>query len=128
MPVEFYRTIILQSLKLKEIDYARHIMEKYTDKIHIDKRENMRLYATAIINFYEKQFDEAMENCQKVKLNHFLLKFEIRDLMLMTAYEKGLDGNMRTMLDAYRHLLKMILYFQKGKGKVQIFPDCNFKA
>lgn len=106
MPVEFYRTIILQSLKLKEIDYARHIMEKYTDKIHIDKRENMRLYATAIINFYEKQFDEAMENCQKVKLNHFLLKFEIRDLMLMTAYEKGLDGNMRTMLDAYRHLLK----------------------
>ena len=41
-----------------------------------------------------------------MKLNHFLLKFEIRDLMLMTAYEKGLDGNMRTMLDAYRHLLK----------------------
>ncbi len=106
MPVEFFRTVILQSLKLKEFGYASYIIENFKNELQSDKRNNMELYAKALLCFHSKQYDEAMENCQKVKLNHFLLKFEIKDLMLMTAYEKGLDGNMRTLLDAYRHLLK----------------------
>ncbi|MBX7041847.1 MAG: hypothetical protein K1X85_03000 [Ignavibacteria bacterium] len=106
IPVELYRTIILQSLKLKEFGYARYIIENFRNEIPADKRDNMDLYARALLCFHSNQYDEAMENCQKVKLNHFLLKFEIKDLMLMTAYEKGLDGTMRSLLDTYRHLLR----------------------
>jgi hypothetical protein len=128
MPVEFYRTIVLQSLKLKDYDYAEFIINNYRRELHPDRRENMNLYSRAMLNFHKKYYEEALENCQKVKLDHFVLKFELKDLLLMISYETGHDANVRSMIDSYRHLLKNDnLLSKKEKMKYKNFLNAVAK-
>ena len=63
----------------------------------------MHLYATALYDFHTGNFRQALSNCQKVKLNHFVLKFELKNLMLMIFFELGLESDARSVIDSYRH-------------------------
>lgn len=103
IPVELYRTIILQCLKLKEFDYALRVINNHRNELPADRRENMHLYATALYDFHTGNFRQALSNCQKVKLNHFVLKFELKNLMLMIFFELGLESDARSVIDSYRH-------------------------
>ncbi|MBK6877446.1 MAG: hypothetical protein IPG99_13610 [Ignavibacteria bacterium] len=38
-----------------------------------------------------------------MKLNHFVLKFELKNLMLMIFYELDLETDARSVIDSYRH-------------------------
>lgn len=117
MPVEFFRSIILQALKMKDYDYAEHIIETRKKELHPARRENMELYAKAHMNFHRGYFDDALENCLKTKLDHFVLKFELKDLMLMISYETKAEAGIRSQLDAYRHLLRNDCILSKPEKK-----------
>ena len=105
MPVEFYRTIILQSLKLKKFDFALNIIKKSKKELHPDRRENMHLYACALYDFYSGNFEEALKHCQMVKLNHFALKSDLKNLMLMICYELGHEAGANSIIDSFRHFV-----------------------
>ncbi len=105
MPVEFYRTIILQSLKLKKFDYALNIINGYKKDLHPERRENMHLYACALYNFYSGNFEEALSHCQRVKLNHFALKIDLKSLMLMICYELDQEISANSIIDSFRHFI-----------------------
>jgi len=119
IPVELYRTIILQCLKLKEFDYALRIINDYKKELPPDRRENMHLYSTALYDFHTGKFKEALNSCQKVKLNHFVLKFELKNLMLMIFYELGLETDARSVIDSYRHFFSNNEIISKSEMRKQ---------
>jgi hypothetical protein len=119
IPVELYRTIILQCLKLKEFDYASKIIKEYKNELPPDRRDNMHLYSTALYDFYTGKFMKALGNCQKVKLNHFVLKFELKNLMLMIYYELGLETEARSVIDSYRHFFSNNEIISKSEKRKQ---------
>ena len=62
---------------------------------------------------------EALSNCQKVKLNHFVLKFELKNLMLMIFYELGLETDARSVIDSYRHFFSNNEIISKSEMRKQ---------
>ncbi|MEO8210131.1 MAG: hypothetical protein ABI840_06190 [bacterium] len=105
IPVELYRTILLLSLKLKKYKWSFEFIKKYRKKIHPDRRDNMYHFSCAEYYFSRGRYTEAMKSFHMVKLDHFMLKVDLKDHMLMTYYELGLYENALLLIDTYRHFL-----------------------
>lgn len=105
IPVELYRTILLLSLKLSKYKWTFEFIKKYKSKLPPDKRVNMYHYSCAEYYFSRGRYAEAMKSFNNVKLDHFMLKLDVKNLMLMTYYELSLFENALSCLDAYKHFL-----------------------
>lgn len=105
IPVELYRTTLLLSLKLNKYKWAFEFIKRYRSKLPPDKRVNMYHYSCAEYYFSRGRYADAMKSFNKVKLDHFMLKLDVKNLMLMTYYELSLFENALSCLDAYKHFL-----------------------
>ena len=106
LQVDIYRTILLLSLKLKKYKWAFEFIKKYNTQLPPDKRDNMEHYSFAEYYFSRGQYEKAMKSFSRVNLNHFMLKLDIRNTMLMTYYELGLFENALTLIDSFIHFLR----------------------
>lgn len=144
LPVELYRTIILLSLKLKKYSWVYNFIKKFRSELPPDRRNNMYHYSCSEYYFCRGKYSEAMKSFHRVKLDHFMLKVDMKNLMLRTFYELDLFDNAISLIDTYKHFLtndktlsatekrlnknfmnvihKMILYRISGKktGKFRI--------
>jgi hypothetical protein len=105
LPVELFRTILLLGLKLKKYKWTFEFIKKYKLKLQPERRENMYHYSCAEYYFYRGRYEEAMKSFHKVQLNHFMLKLDLKSLMLMTYYELCLFENALSLIDSYKHFL-----------------------
>lgn len=105
MPDELFRTIVIQSLKLREFGKALEIINGYISELHPDRRENMHSFANALYSFHKGDFVSALKYCMEVKLNQFVLKVDVKNLMLMTYYELNFESGALSLIDTYKHFL-----------------------
>lgn len=105
MPVELYRTIILLSLKLKKFTWVYNFIKKFRTELPPDRRNNMFHFSCSEYYFSRGKYAEAMKSFHKVKLDHFMLKVDMKNLMLRTFYELDLFDNALSLIDTYRHFL-----------------------
>ncbi|MEO8209729.1 MAG: hypothetical protein ABI840_04145 [bacterium] len=105
LPVELFRIILKHGLEMKKYKWTLEFIKKYYGKLHPDRKMNMYYYSLAEYYFHTKRFELSMKNFQKVQLNHFMLKVDIKNLMLMTYYELGLYENALPLIDTYKHFL-----------------------
>lgn len=105
IPVELYRTILLLSLKMRKYKWAYEFIRKFKTKLPPDRRVNMYHYSCAEYYFSRGRYTDAMKSFKKVKFDHFMLKVDLKNLMLMTYYELSLFENAFMCIDAYKHFL-----------------------
>ena len=105
MPVELYRSILQYGLKVKKYKWIYEFINEYKSKLHPDRRKNMYNYSCAKYFFHRGRFCEAMKSFHKVELNHFMLKLDLKNLMLMTFYELNMYENAFSLIDTYNHFL-----------------------
>ncbi len=105
LPVELFRIILKHGLEMKKYKWTLEFIKKHYSKLHPDRKMNMYHYSLAEYYFHTKRFELSMKNFQKVQLNHFMLKIDIKNLMLMTYYELGLYEPALSLIDTYKHFL-----------------------
>ena len=105
LPVELFRLAVKQGLIMNNFKWTLNFIEENHKNLHPDRRENMYYFSMAEYNFQIKNFDEAIKNFNKVDLNHFMLKVDLKCLMMMTYYELGLFENALSVIDAFKHFL-----------------------
>ena len=120
MPVELYRTILQFGLKMKKYKWIYEFINEYKSTLHPDRRKNMYNYSCAKYFFHRGRYGEAMKSFHKVELNHFMLKLDLKNLMLMTFYELNMYENAISLIDTYNHFLsndKTLSTLEKRKHK-----------
>lgn len=100
-----FRNIMLLALKLKEYDWLEDFGKGYIEKLKPNFRENLDHLLKANLNFARKNFDEALYNLSDIKYDHFMYKFDVKNLMLKIYYELGLYSQAYSMIDAFKHFL-----------------------
>ncbi|HMS33756.1 MAG TPA: hypothetical protein PKC91_06690 [Ignavibacteria bacterium] len=105
IPIELYRQVLKLSLELKKFKWCLEFIKKYNPYLNPDVRVNMYNYSLAEYYFHKKRFDQAMRYFHKIELSHFLLRVDIRNLMLMTYYELDMFENAISLIDSYKHFL-----------------------
>ncbi len=120
LPVELYRTVLKLGLELKKFKWTLEFIKRYKDELRENVRENMFNFSLAEYYFHKKRFDMAMRYFHKLELNHFMLRVDLRNLMLMTYYELDLYENAISLIDSYKHFLSntdMLSDLEKSKCK-----------
>lgn len=120
MPIAMYRPVLQLSLELKKYTWAFNFIKKYKSELPPDRQENMYNFSCAEYYFSRGKYAEAMKSFHKVKYDHFMLKIDMKNLMLKTFYELELFDNALSLIDTYRHFLandKTLSVSEKSSNK-----------
>lgn len=101
-----YSNIIKMAGMLKDHKLIKFVKKNFFQLLQEEYKENMNYYTEAYYNFSTGKFENALDNCLKIKLEHFILKFDIKDLQAMLYYETDDYENFIYLLDTYKHFLK----------------------
>ncbi len=122
LPIELYRPVLKLGLELKKYKWTLDFIKRYIPLLNSDIRSNMYNYSLAEYFFHKKRFDDALRYFHKIELNHFLLRVDLRNLMLKTFYELNLFENAISLIDSYKHFIsKTEVLSEAEKNKCRYF-------
>lgn len=84
-----YEKMIVNGLTVEEIDYIEAFIEKYNKSLPETAWNATHHYTSAYLEFYKKNYDEAIELLAKIDGGFLLTEFASKDLLLMIYYELG---------------------------------------
>lgn len=87
--IVLFRNIVLNASATGEYKWLEQFIEKYSDDLHDNHRENMKAYSMAYLHFAKAEFERALEYILKIKYNLFLFKLDLKILQLKIYYELG---------------------------------------
>ena len=106
LPLIRYRLILRNALITGEYEWAKEFTKNFLDKLHPEFRENMNYFSRALLSFFEKQFEESLENISKFKSLIYTMKFDVWILKLQTEFELGYWEEALYSLDSFKHSIK----------------------
>lgn len=106
MQPHFYRNVILTANLLKEFEWADNFIDKYSNELKPEFRDNMKYYSQAIIRCSTGEFEKSLEYASKVKYDLVNFKVDLKILMLKIFYELKLTEQAYSLTDTFKHYLK----------------------
>ncbi len=105
MQVLIYRNIIYYCEMLGETVWFKEFIEKYSDLLSPGDRDNFRNYAFAKYYFMKKDFNSSLSSVSKMNHEFFLLKTDIKNILLQIYYELDHIESAFSLCDSYKHFL-----------------------
>ncbi len=98
MPLGIFKNIITIALRLKKFEWTKKFIMEYENSIDSKYRKNVIIYNFANVNFYQGEFDKAIQLLVSLNLETNLnmkiyYKFDAKGLLLKCLYEKNLQSN-----------------------------------
>lgn len=87
--IVLFRNIVIDTSSIFEYKWLEEFINKYSEELNENHRENMRAYSMAYLLFARSEFEKALENIMKIKYNLFLFKLDLKILQLKIYYELG---------------------------------------
>lgn len=106
MPVDLYRNIIIQAVKMKELRWMEDFIEEYGRQIHPGRKTDIINYSYAYLRFEQGNFNEALGWLSKIRMEEFTYHLDIRSLYIMTYYELGDLETAYSAVNAFNKYLK----------------------
>lgn len=100
-----YEAILSSAIALGETDWAEDFALEYIEEVHPDQRENLKNYALAQLYFAKGNYDYALANYQKINQEVFVLKLNVKVLLLKIYYEISEFDSAFSLIDSFRHFL-----------------------
>ncbi len=88
MPVDLFRNILIQSVKLKEIDWLEEFISGYGSLLHPNRQKDVLNYSNALLNFERHAYKESLVYLSRIKLEEFTYHLDMRNLYLKIYYEQ----------------------------------------
>lgn len=99
--ITIFRTAMIEG----EYGWGYNFLNQYIDKIPPEKRENVFMLCNAIYDYYNCNYERALEKLSRVKLSDFIYSvrvknFQIRSLWMLEHYDDVLY-----VIDSFRHTI-----------------------
>ena len=88
--------------RVDEFDFALKYIEKYKHNLTEEKKNTLD-FCHAYIAYRQGRHDEALELLSKTGFTNFIMKIQVRLLLLQLTYEKQYFDQALTMIDSFRH-------------------------
>jgi len=112
---------IKKAVRVDELDYAVDYIEKFRDNLTAEK-ENTLNFCYGFIAYRKGDLDEALELFSKTNFSNFLIKIQVKILLLQLYYDKKYFEQALLMVDSFRHyVLREKLLLDKFRTSVLDF-------
>jgi hypothetical protein len=115
LPEDLFRDILFLRIRVKSLDLVKTLIYDFTDKIHFSQRENMYNFSNAFYHFELKNYGKALEHINMIKLEYFIYKYDIKNLLLKVYFELGYYEEALSLIHSYRELLRKDAFFTESR-------------
>jgi len=125
---KLFRDILLLALRIKEFDWFKNFIDNYSMKVHPDYQRNM--YYLGYAYYYEvtKQFGDSLKYLDKINLEYFIYKFDVKKLKLRIFFELNYLEECLYLIHSFREFLrKDVLLPEERKKATKLFIDFTEK-
>jgi len=104
--IVLFRNIVMCASALSEYVWLEDFINRYSNELPINHRDNMKHFSLAYLCFAKEQFDKALEHIIKIKYDLFMYKIDIKMLLLKIYYELKYFEQAYSTVDSTVHYLK----------------------
>lgn len=101
-----YSNIVKMAGRLSDHKLIKFVKDNFFELLLPEVKENMNYFTEAFYNFAKKNWEKALENSMKIKTDHFIFKYDMRDLLGMLYYELNDFESFTYLMDSHKHFLK----------------------
>lgn len=101
-----FRSIILLGLKHGYYSEVKQIIDKYSVKLHPEDIHNLKNLGNAYFYYYTGDLVKAIDYANKVKLNDYAFKYDIKNLFIKVYFEDGAFNQLNSAIRCYREFLR----------------------
>ncbi|MDD5361317.1 MAG: hypothetical protein PHN88_04245 [Ignavibacteria bacterium] len=106
LPDVLFRAILLNALSLHEYDWTKLFIDKYSYNLNPTHAQNMFNYSNAILNYKTGNYRESVEFANKVNLDVFVYKYDLKFYQLFCYYELGDYDAAKSILHNYESVIR----------------------
>lgn len=106
LPVKLYRDALFLKLRMCSPVVVKALIDGYTNKIHPNERANMYNFSNAFYYFELKEYGISLEHINRIKLDYFIYKYDLKNLLLRVYFELGYFEEAISLIHSYRELLR----------------------
>ncbi len=103
MKRETFLVSIDTAVNIGRIDWARQFIKNYTGKIDPELRVNAELWASGILNFFDKKYEAALKEFSKIKIGDYVYYFWVKVPVSKIYYEIKEYDSVLMLIDSYKH-------------------------
>lgn len=115
------KNIVNSALKVGEIEWAKNFLSEYKNVFWKDSAEDVFLYCTAIIDFYEGNYDKALKLFKNTHIKNMFFKIEKRIKFVQINYEKDNVKPFDNSINSLR------VFLTNNKGNIGDIHDQSYK-
>ncbi len=104
--VYFYSNIIKMAGRLSDHKLIKFVKDNFFDLLLPEVKENMIFFTDAFYNYSKGNWEKSLESAMKIKADHFIFKYDLRDLQGMLYYELNDYESFTYLMDSHKHFLK----------------------
>lgn len=102
----FYNFAVFSAASVKEIQWAKKFIEKYTPLLFEEYREEMKNLANAYVYFNTGKFHEVLDSLKRFKYTDAIDKIHVKNLVARTYFEMKEFEPLLYHIDSTKHFLK----------------------
>lgn len=106
LDIWLYRAILFLGLKLRYFDRMKKIIDNFSIKVKPNEINNINKLSYAYYYYEMGEFDLALEHAKYIKLSNFVLKYDVKNLLIKIYYELNYSDSLESIIHSYREFLK----------------------
>jgi hypothetical protein len=122
LPLYLYRNIILLGLELNKLKWTEKFIQENHRKVPPSESKNMLNYGLALFYKSAGKLELSLEYSNRVNLNYFIYKYDIKILKLKLYYELGYYEECLYLIHSFKEMLRNDRFLNKErKNKYNTF-------
>ncbi len=103
--VDLFRDMLLNGLRLKNYEWTSAFIEKYIIKLKPAFRKQMKNFCYMYLYYESGQYSKALEFSSSLIFDHFIYKFDARNVLVRIYYELGYNEEALCQIKSYNEFL-----------------------
>lgn len=120
IPYIFFISHVKSAIRLKKIEWIKKFLLEYKNHIDPVYKESTINYCLALLNFYMKNFDEALKNLAEVKYDTVYFNLELKLLTSKIYFELKNFDMLFPYMDSYKRYIFKSKAIEENQAKAHL--------
>lgn len=97
-----FKNAVQMALRLGEYEWAEKLIKDYSPKLPIEFRDNAMSYNLALVYFYQKKYNDVIQQLQSVEYEDISYNLNAKTMLLAIYYEIDADDALLSLMDSFK--------------------------
>ena len=97
-----FKNAVQIALRLGEYEWSEKFIKDNSPKLPVEFRDNALSYNLATVYFYQKKYNDVIQQLQSVKYEDIVYNLNSKSILLITYYELDADDALLSLIDSFK--------------------------